>query len=130
MFRIAPIMDKNEQKACAEECSVPFRPEFFGIAMRDTSTEKLMGFCQFDLTSDTGIITELCPTPEYALDNEAMFILGRSVMSFIESCGNNLCDAAFGSADEGLLHAIGFRKGEDKWHCDMTGFFDGNCGNH
>ncbi len=130
MFRIAPIMDKQEQMACANECSVPFRSEYFGIAMRDTETDELMGFCQFDLTSDTGIITELCPTPKYALDYEAMFILGRAVMNFIDNCGNHLCDATIDSAEEKLLHAIGFRKNEDRWHCDMTGFFDGNCGNH
>ena len=69
---------------------------------------------------------------EYAEDYEAIFILGRATMNFIDLCGVHTLKATDNAADSTLLKAIGLRPIEDgSYFCDMTGFFDGShCSGH
>ena len=127
MFKISPIQDKNEQKEVATTCGVEFLPDYFGFSMRDNDSGELMGFCQFELNEGEAVISHLVPTKKYALDYEAMFILGRATMNFIDTCGIHICRANSDTGDHRLLHAIGFKSTSDGFFADMTGFFDGNC---
>ncbi len=63
-------------------------------------------------------------------DFEAMFILGRQTMNFIDTCGAHTCYADKCAGIERLLKAIGFKENGDKLYCDMTGMFDGHCSGH
>ncbi len=130
MFKISPIQDKNEQKLCAEACGADFLADYFAFSMRDTESEELMGFCQFELLGGEAVISHLVATPLYSDDFEALFILGRATMNFIDQCGIHICKANINAGDHRLLHAIGFKKIEDEFFVDMTGFFDGNCSGH
>lgn len=130
MFKISPIQDKQEQKEIATSLGLEFLPDAFGVSMRDNDSGELMGFCQFDILKDAAIIANLVPTEKYSEDFEAMFILGRATMNLIDSFGIHICRAKDGSSDERLLRAIGFRRTEDGFFVDMTGFFEGNCSGH
>ena len=130
MFKISPIQDKNEQKDIATTLGVDFLPDYFGFSMKDSDSGELMGFCQFELNSGEAIISHLVPSKKYSDDFEAMFILGRATMNFIDTCGVHICTALTDAGDERLLHAIGFRKRENGFYVDMTGFFEGNCSGH
>ncbi len=129
MFKITPVQDKAQQMEIAKLCARTFRPDALAYQMFDIESGELMGFAQFDI-SECGYIYDLCE-PDGHSDFEAMFILGRQTMNFIDSCGAHICRAYKNSADSKLLHAIGFRKSEnDDYFTDMTGMFDGHCDGH
>ena len=130
MFKISPIQDKELQKKYAEECGSKFCPELFAYSMINQETGELMGMSQFDISGDSGYIKTLRPKLGYS-DFEAMFILGRATMNFIDLCGNHTCRAAVDSADERLIKSIGFRLTENgEYFADMTTMFDGHCDGH
>ena len=95
--------------------------------MRDAESGELMGFAKFDISKDCGYIKTLRPKLGYS-DFEAMFILGRATMNFIDLCGNHTCRAASDAAEERLIRAIGFKLSDDgEYFIDMTNMFSGHC---
>lgn len=128
MFKITPIQDKTRQKEICEFCGTEFRTEAFAYQMFDIDTGNIMGMSQFEI-GEIGYIYDIKETPGLN-DFEAMFILARQTMNFIDLCGNHTCYAEKNGADEGLLRAIGFKEIDGKYFCDMTGMFNGNCGGH
>ena len=130
MFKISPIQDKEFQKKCAEACGAEFCPELFAYSMINQETGELMGMAQFDISKESGYIKTLRSKIGYS-DFEAMFILGRSTMNFIDLCGNHSCFAAPDAAEERLLRAIGFKLLDNgEYFADMTHMFDGSCDGH
>ena len=129
MFKITPTQDKTRQKEICELCGAEFHPDAFAYQMVDAEDGHLMGMAQFDIGKE-GYIYNIKEAKGLS-DFEAMFILGRQTMNFIDSCGAHLCYAAADAGDEKLLHAIGFRKNENgEYFKDMTGMFDGHCDGH
>ncbi len=129
MFKITPTQDKTRQKEICELCGAEFRPDALCYEMIDTGDGHLMGMAQFDLGKE-GYIYDLKEAKGLS-DFEAMFILGRQTMNFIDSCGAHNCYASPDASDEKLLHAIGFRKNDGgEYFRDMTGMFDGHCDGH
>ena len=124
MFKISPIQDKDLQKKYAEDCNAEFCPDLFAYSMINQESGELMGMSQFDISGDSGYIKTLKPKDGYS-DFEAMFILARQTMNFIEGCGAHICYADENTADHAFLKAVGFN---DQLVCDMTGMFDGHCG--
>ncbi len=129
MFKITPAQDKSRQKEICLLCGAEFRPEALAYEMIDTGDGHLMGMAQFDLGKE-GYIYDLKEAKGLS-DFEAMFILGRQTMNFIDICGAHTCHAANDAGNEKLLHAIGFKKNENgEFFRDMTGMFDGHCDGH
>ena len=130
MFKIAPIQDKELQKKYAEACNAEFIPDFFAYSMINQENSILMGIAQFEINDDGGYIKDLKPRIGYD-DFEAMFILGRATMNFIDLCGKHTCFADSNTGDERLLKSIGFKLTSDnRYFADTTGMFDGNCSGH
>jgi hypothetical protein len=130
VFKISPIQDKKLQKDYADACGTNFYPELFAYSMINQETGELMGISQFDISCECGYIKSLRPRIGYS-DFEAMFILGRATMNFIDLCGNHKCKASRDSADERLLKAIGFSINEaGEYFADMSHMFDGHCDGH
>ena len=129
MFKITPIQDKTRQKEICDVCGAVFREDFFAYIMYDCDTLEVMGMSQFEI-GEVGFISDL-REPSGRCDSEAMFILGRQTMNFIESCGAEICRAAKDAGDSKLLSSVGFKEDcGDYLVCNMTGMFDGNCGGH
>ncbi len=129
MFKITPVQDKTRQKEICEICRVEFRPEALAYEMIDLDDGHLMGMAQFDI-GEVGYIYDLKEAPDLS-DFEAMFILGRQTMNFIDMCGTHNCKADKNGADEKLLHAIGFRKNDSgEYICNTEGMFNGHCDGH
>jgi hypothetical protein len=99
--------------------------------MIDVETGDLMGMSQFEVGANGGYISDIVPRIGYD-DFEAMFILGRQTMNFIDLCGTHTVTASAEATDERLLRAIGFKKQENgEYFCDMDGMFDGkHCSGH
>ena len=128
MFKITPIQEKTRQKEICELCGAEFRPDAFAYQMYDIESGELMGMSQFEIGA-CGYIYDIKEAPARD-DFEAMFILARQTMNFIDLCGAHRCKAAKDSAPERLLLAIGFKEKDDEYFCDMRGMFDGHCGDH
>ena len=129
MFKITPIQDKTRQKEVCDKCEAAFREDFFAYEMYECETLELMGMSQFQIGAE-GYISDIREF-ENRGDFEAMFILGRQTMNFINSCGAVICKASFDAGDPKLLSAIGFKVSDgDVLICDTDGMFDGKCGNH
>lgn len=131
MFKITPIQSVDEQIAIAKRCGAEYREGAFAYAMIDADSGELMGFSQFEITDNGGHLIDLRPIGKED-DYEAMFILGRATMNFIDLCGTHVLYADVSSGDNTLLRAIGLRPTDDgSLFCDMTGFFDGShCSGH
>lgn len=131
MFKISPIQNTDIQIKCAEECGSKYKDGAFAYSMNDSDTGRIMGFSQFEINEDGGYIYDLRPAIGED-DFEAMFILGRATMNFIDLCGKHVLYADEAAGDEKLLRAIGLKKDESgRYFCDMTGFFDGShCSGH
>ena len=131
MFKISPIQSIEEQISVAEACGSSYKNGAFAYAMRDDESGELMGFSQFEINGEGGTLLDLRPIGTLD-DYEAMFILGRATMNFIDLCGAHTLSAEPTAADTALLRAIGLRPTEDgSYFCDMTGFFDGShCSGH
>ena len=131
MFKISPIQDTEVQKKYAESCGIPCREGLFAYAMVDVDSLELMGMSQFEIGDGVGYIADLVPRVGYD-DFEAMFILGRQTMNFIDLCGAHSVKASTETTDETLLRAIGFKKQDGgEYFCDMDGMFDGkHCSGH
>jgi hypothetical protein len=130
MFVISPVNDKVLQEKYALICGAKYRSDYFAYAMTDNETGDFMGFSQFEINENGGLISDLREKPGLS-DGEAMFILGRATMNFIDLCGAHVCYAEKNSGDSALLHSIGFKtEKNDLLFCDMTGMFDGKCSGH
>lgn len=130
MFKISPVQDKALQKEYAELTNSIYCPDLFAYSMINQESGELMGFSQFDISGDYGYIHSLRSRIGYS-DFEAMFILGRATMNFIDLCGTHMCYADKDSADERLLISIGFKPTDDgRFEANLEGMFDGNCKGH
>ena len=131
MFKISPIQSATEQIECANKCNCEYKEGSFAYKMCDNDSGELMGFAQFEITENGGYLNDLRPAVGYD-DYEAMFILGRATMNFIDLCGSHTLFASQNSGDNTLLRAIGLKPTDNgEYFCDMTGFFDGShCSGH
>ena len=126
MFKITPIQEKSEQNEICMLCGADFRADAFAYQMFDLETGEIMGMSQFEI-GECGYIYDIKEAPGRN-DFEAMFILARQTMNFIDSCGAHICYASQGCAEREFLRAVGFKADRDRYFCDMTGMFDGKCG--
>ena len=124
MFKISAVQSFDEQILIAKACGAEAKEGFFAYVMRNCDTGEVMGFSQFEI-GESGYISDLRPRTGYD-DFEAMFILGRTTMNFIDTCGAHICRLSPLGADERLAIAIGFKRDDDGYTADMTGMFDGS----
>lgn len=125
MFKISAIQDFDEQRNIAALCGTEARDGFFAYVMRDCDSGDVMGFSQFEI-SDEGYISDLRSAVGRS-DFEAMFILGRATMNFIDGCGAHKCRASKDASDDAsLIRAIGFKFEGGEYVADMKGMFDGS----
>ena len=129
MFKITPIQTKQRQKDICELLGAEFHPEAFAYILFDHDTGDVMGMSQFEVLGDEGYIYDLRRAPD-CTDNEAMFILGRQTMNFIDTCGAHKCRAAADAGEARLLSVIGFKLEGGEYFSDMSGMFDGHCDGH
>ena len=126
MFKITAIQDKTRQKEICELCGVEFREDSFAYLLYDIEDGHTMGMSQFEILGERGYIFDLRSAPGVS-DFEAMFILGRQTMNFIDLCGSHICQASSDAGDKSLLSAIGFKEHDGAYIANMEGMFSGHC---
>ncbi len=126
MLEIKPIEEKREQQNICRLCGIPYRPECF--AYKAYEGETLIASAQFDIEGTSAVLFELRQVTGSPEDFEAMFILGRAVLNFLDLCG--VQTARFPVDDEAsarLAKAIGFREEEGVLRICLTGMFTSHC---
>ena len=127
MLKVLPVQSKTTQEEICRKCGVEYNPD--ALAYSATVDDRLAGVSQFKVTAEGGLIYDLAPALDF--DNfEAMFVMGRGTLNFIDLCGVHQAyfDGDVSVPGENLLEAIGFRRGEDdRLGMDLTGFFTTPC---
>lgn len=128
MLKVLPIQTKEEQELAASRCNVVFKPE--ALAYTATVDDVFVGMCQFRLTDKGGEIYDIALMPDKD-DFEAMFVMGRAALNFIDLCGVHYAKYISDTTDDTLLRAIGFEKNaEGIYDIDLTDFFKHPCKHH
>ena len=128
MLKVLPIQTKAEQERICKLCGVEFKPDLLAYAA--TVDEELRGVSQFKLTAEGGLVYDVAPAID-TYDFEALFVLGRGTLNFIDLCGVHYaiyCGEIKDEQHERLLKSIGFKKTENgSLELDLTGFFTDHC---
>lgn len=128
MLKVLPIQTKAEQELICEKCNVKYDPDLMAYAA--TVDDVLAGVCQFRLTDKGGMLYDLAPAVG-TNDFEALFVMGRGTLNFIDLCGVHKAFFVGENCDERLLLAVGFKKNEDGvFAINLEGFFTDHCHQH
>ena len=126
MFKVLPIQSKDTQKELCEKCGVTFDADLLAYAV--SVDDEFAGICQFKLTDKGGEIHDLAPALTKN-DPDALFVMGRGALNFIDLCGVHIAyfeDKSF--TEEGMIRSIGFSQDESgRWMMDLDGFFTEPC---
>ena len=125
MFKITPVQPDTNANEYLNACSAILKDGCFMYAMTDCESGEIMGISQFEIQDGFGYIYDL-KEASGRNDFEAMFILGRQTMNFINLCGIEICRADSNTGDTQLIKAIGFKEKDNFYECSMTGMFDGS----
>ena len=133
MLEVLPIQSKIEQEAICARCSLPYNPDW--MAYHALTDGILTGACQFSMSAEGGFIHSIGLVTKTAAElseqarREALFVMGRASLNFIDLCGVHTAffkDESF--TDEGMIRWIGFKKNDDGiWEMDLTDFFSEPC---
>ncbi len=126
MLRVIPIQDKKQQEELCALCNIEFRPEAFAYAAYVSGN--FVGISQFGVCDDFGTLYDLAPAPGTD-DVEALFIMGRQTMNWIDLLGLHTCHCRDHATVDKIIRALGFVRNENgTLSADMTHMFDGHCG--
>jgi hypothetical protein len=128
MLEIKPIQSKEEQAAACARCSIAYDADMMAYSAHDDG--KFIGVAQFTMIEGAGYIKNIKLVDDLD-DFEALFLMGRAMLNFIDLCGIHQAYCAEDAAEGRILTAIGFRHdAENKLHADMTHMFGGCGGDH
>ena len=130
MIKVLPIQTKEEQKLLCEKSNIEFKPD---LLMYAASVDgELIGVCQFKTSDKGGLIYDIAKITDREekpkSDFEALFVMGRGALNFIDLCGIHNAFYVGEEIDDLLLRAIGFKpNAEGKYEVDLNGFFTDHC---
>lgn len=136
MLKVLPIQTKAEQEALCLRCNIKFDPDLLAYAA--SVDGEVVGICQFKLTDKGGFIHDIATVTDRdepldgkarsASDFEALFVMGRGALNFIDLCGVHTAYYVGQDSDERLISAIGFKKdGDGVFKMNLEGFFTDHC---
>lgn len=123
MLIIKPIQDKEYQAEVCHKCGFEYSPLSFAYSAKED--DKLIAGCQFDILGEACEISGFEMVEGFDEDLEALIILGRAVLNFMELSGAKYC--TFGASEKRYARAIGFRETDGVWKITLEGLFDGKC---
>ena len=125
MLKVLPIQSKLTQEEICIKCGVKYNADLLAYAAY--VDDRLAGVCQFKLTDKGGIIYDLAPTNDF-YSRDALFVMGRGALNFIDLCGVHFATYKGSTEDEPLILQIGFKKTEQgEFEINLEGFFTDHC---
>lgn len=127
MLEIKPITDKDEQNDICDKCGIFFNNELFAYKALDNG--KLLACAQFDICGSNAVIYDMRQVTGTKDDNEAMFILGRAVLNFLDLCGVIAAEYRVSDDyDKRIAKMIGFKQTDNgKMEITLIGLFENPC---
>lgn len=123
MLIIKPIQNKDEQEEICISCGVDYKPELLAYSAKED--EQLLGIAQFRLNGEYGEIYDL-KNAEGVDDVEALIIMGRATLNFIDLCG--IKKAKMFTVDKKLPYLLEFEPNKNnEFELDLTGYFISPC---
>lgn len=127
MLIIKPIMDKKVQEELGNLCDAEFNPDYLAFSAHDN--DKFVGFCQFSVDGDVATMTDARLIKDL-VDFEAMFIMSRGALNYMDLCGFHKAKCLPSAADLTLIRSIGFKQNENGvFEMDLTAEFTEKCSN-
>lgn len=125
MLEIKPIQTKVEQEAACARCGIAFDADCMAYAASENGN--FLGMCQFNIESGIGYIKNIALCKDVD-DFEALFLMGRAALNFIDLCDIHQAICAPNAASPRVIAAVGFKRLDDgRLFADMTHMF-GGCG--
>lgn len=125
MLKVLPVQSKLTQEEICIKCGVKYNADLLAYAAY--VDDRLAGVCQFKLTDKGGIIYDLAPTTDF-YSRDALFVMGRGALNFIDLCGVHFATYKGSTEDEPLILQIGFKKTEQgEFEINLEGFFTDHC---
>ncbi len=125
MLEIYPVENKKDQEKICISCGQEYDPD--ALCYAAYVDDELAGACQFAIHEKCGYVSDIS-NAKGKDDREALFIMGRQTLNFIDLCGAHEAFYSGEIRDEFLVKWIGFKKTEDgKWYIDLNGFFESPC---
>ena len=127
MIIIKPILDKTVQEELGNLCGATFNPDCLAFSAFDD--DEFVGFCQFSVNGGVATMTDARPK-KGLVDFEAMFIMSRGALNYMDLCGFHKAECLLSAADITLIRSIGFKPNADGiFEMDLTAEFTGKCSN-
>lgn len=126
MLRARAIRDINEQKSCCMVCGMTHNPDLLYFAIFENETECL-GTLEFRFTKEGARITNVKPKSG-TYDDEAMFILGKAALNFIDLVGPKYVEYA--AEDIKLSKLLEFYPKDGVLQVNLEGYFTEPCKRH
>ena len=126
MLIIKPIQDKEYQQTVCKECGFEYDSSLFAYSAK--IDEQLIAACQFDIFGKNASITHFGMTANAEEDIEALIILGRAVLNFLDLTGVKTCtfDSTLDTSDK-YAKMLGFKAQDNKKIILLEGLFDAKC---
>ncbi|MBQ8341520.1 MAG: hypothetical protein IJY22_03975 [Clostridia bacterium] len=126
MITVTPIQEKSKQEALCALCGIPFRIDLLAYEARNEKGE-FAGICQFHMDPEGGHIYDLV-TPDQNDPDDALFVMGRAALNFIDLCGIKIAYFDGKNAEDALLRRIGFSTDKNgRYTVSLEGFFSHPC---
>lgn len=123
MLEVKPIQSKEKQEYYCDICGIEYDIDTLAYAACEDGV--FIGMVQFAIRSKAGIIYNITLKPDIN-NTEALLIMGRAAMNFIDLC--RVCDIYYEDEDKKLGDALGFRQNsEGKLYINTEGLFTAQC---
>ena len=127
MLKVIPVETKELQKDLCEQCRTEYVPRALCYRVTDGEVDHdndtLLAVSQFLMNGEV-----LCFASAGDVNEDAIFLLARQVLNFIDLCGVH--HAEYENRDglsDALLHRIGFRTEGTHASVNLTDFFAEPC---
>ena len=125
MLEVLPIQDKMLQESLCIRCGISYDVDLMAYAAYVDGEP--VGVCQFTMKADGGRLVSLANI-NGVTDTQALFVMGRAMLNFVDLCGVHSAKCESKDIDETLLRAIGFTKAPDGiFVIDLAHFFEHPC---
>jgi len=123
MLIVKPILDKDTQEELGAKCGVNYNPD--ALAFSAYLDDVFFGYCQFTVNGTIATLTDIRSVSD---DFEAMFIMSRGALNYIDLCGFHTARCTSSAGNLTLLRAIGFKEIDNNlFEINLTDEFTGKC---
>ena len=132
MFEVQPIRSQELQAAVAEKLGGKYLDgtfAFYAAELEDdfTNVKYPIALLQFTFTSEKAVIKSL-DIREGSEKDEAVTVLVRAVMSWVNRAEVPYIEFDDGAADEDYIRSVSFRRNENgRWSVDLEKFYRSPC---